>query len=90
MVDHCRELGATVIVRGLRSGTDLDYETPIAQANAAMAPGVETIFLVARPEQGFISASLAREVGQLGGDVSPFVVPLVAEALRAKVGRAGG
>ena len=87
MVDHCHALGATVIVRGLRCGTDLDYETPIAQANAAMAPDIETIFLITRPEQSFVSASLAREVAHHGGDVTPFVEPLVAEALRARVVR---
>lgn len=85
MIDHCRALGATVIVRGLRSGTDLDYEMPIAQANAAMAPEIETVFVATRPEHSFVSASLAREVAHHGGDLTPFVHPVVAEALRAKL-----
>jgi pantetheine-phosphate adenylyltransferase len=84
LVDHCRVIGAQVIVRGLRGGMDLDYELPIAQANQAMAPEIETIFLAPRPEHGFVSASLAREIAGHGGDVSRFVAPPVAEALRRK------
>jgi pantetheine-phosphate adenylyltransferase len=84
LVDRCRAVGATVIIRGLRNGVDLDYEFPIAQANQAMAPGVETLFLLPRPEHSFVSASLAREIAGHGGDVSRFVVPEVAEVLRQK------
>jgi pantetheine-phosphate adenylyltransferase len=84
LIDHCRAVGATVIVRGLRSGVDFDYEQPMAQANQAMAPEIETIFLMPRPEHGFVSASLAREIAGHGGDVSRLVEPPVAEALRQK------
>jgi pantetheine-phosphate adenylyltransferase len=84
LVDHCRAVGATMIVRGLRSGVDFEYELPIAQANAVMAPGVETVLLATRPEHSFVSASLAREIAGHGGDIARFVDPLVAEALRRK------
>lgn len=84
LVDHCRAHGVTLIVRGLRSGVDLDYELPIAQANAAMAPQIETIFLPTRPEHSFVSASLAREIASHKGDIERFVTPEIAAALRAK------
>ncbi|MCS6899817.1 MAG: pantetheine-phosphate adenylyltransferase [Myxococcales bacterium] len=92
LVEHCRAVGATVILRGLRSGADLDYELPMAQANQVMAPEIETLFLLPRPEHSFVSASLAREIASHGGDVSRFVEPLVADALQRKLvqGKSGG
>ena len=79
-----RQHGATVIVRGLRDGTDLDYEMQMAGMNAAMAPEVQTIFLPAVPAVRHITATLVRQIAQLGGDVSPFVPPSVLAALNAK------
>ncbi|TSE25284.1 Phosphopantetheine adenylyltransferase [Tepidimonas sediminis] len=83
IVDFCRAHGAGTIVRGLRHGTDLDYETPMATLNARLAPGVETVFLLPQPQLQCISSTLVREIARLGGDVSALVSPPVAQALRA-------
>ena len=79
---HCATAnGATIIIRGIRGITDYEYEAPMAQMNATMAPNVQTVFLAASPEVGFISSTLARQVSAMGGDVSAFVPPRVAAAL---------
>jgi pantetheine-phosphate adenylyltransferase len=78
--------GATHIFRGLRDGTDFDYEMQMAGMNLAMAPGIETVFLPASPEVRHIAASLVRQIAQMGGDVSPFVSPTVARRLAARLG----
>ena len=80
--------GATLILRGLRDGTDLDYEMQMAGMNAAMAPGVQTIFLPAEPGVRHITATLVRQIARMGGDVAPFVPAPVAAALAQK--RAAG
>ena len=84
VVDACRRLGATVIVRGLRGTGDLEYERPMALSNRAMAPGVETLFLLPSSETAHISGSLVRQIARLGGDVSPFVPGPVLRALQAR------
>ena len=84
-VDAARTHGATLIVRGLRNGSDLDYEMPMAGMNAAMAGEVQTIFLPATPAVRHITATLVRQIAQMGGDVSPFVPAPVAAALKAKL-----
>ena len=83
-VDAARRHGATLIVRGLRSGTDLDYEMEMAGMNAAMAPEVQTVFLPAAPAVRHITATLVRQIAQMGGDVSAFVPAPVADALARK------
>ena len=83
-VDFARLVGAQAIVRGLRSGSDLDYESQMAGMNAAMAPEVETIFLVAAPALAPITASLVRDVARAGGDVAKFVSANVARQLQVK------
>ncbi len=86
-VDAAREHGATLIVRGLRDGTDLDYEMQMAGMNAAMAPGVQTVFLPASPGVRHVTATLVRQIAAMGGDVTPFAPPRVVEALRQKFAR---
>ncbi|MGI3904099.1 MAG: pantetheine-phosphate adenylyltransferase [Janthinobacterium lividum] len=81
-VAAARELGATVIVRGLRGATDLDDEMSMAGMNAAMAPEIQTVFVPASPATRFVTATLVRQIAAIGGDVSPFVPPGVARALR--------
>ncbi|MGD0632659.1 MAG: pantetheine-phosphate adenylyltransferase [Beijerinckiaceae bacterium] len=88
-VEAARTHGASIIIRGLRDGTDLDYEMQMAGMNGAMAPGVQTIFLPAPPEVRHITATLVRQIAQMGGDVSPFVPAPVARALRAKFEKTG-
>jgi len=82
-VDFARSVGARFIVRGLRSGSDLDYESPMAAMNATMAPEIETIFLVAAPAFAHIASSLVKDVARGGGDVDLFVPPAVAAQIRA-------
>jgi len=83
-VDVARTVGATVIIRGLRDGTDLDYEMQMAGMNAALAPEVETVFLAASPSVRHITATLVRQIASMGGNVSHFVPDAVALALAAK------
>jgi pantetheine-phosphate adenylyltransferase len=83
-VDVAREAGASLLLRGLRDGTDLDYEMEMAGANAVLAPEIPTVFLAASPGVRHIAATLVRQIALLGGDVSGFVPDIVAAALAAK------
>lgn len=76
--------GATHIFRGLRDGTDFDYEMQMAGMNLAMAPAIETVFLPASPGVRHIAASLVRQIAQMGGNVTPFVSAAVGARLAAK------
>jgi len=86
LIGFCERRGARVIVRGLRAATDFEYELQIAHANADLDPHVDTIFLPTRTRNGFISASLVREIASHGGDVSRYAPAAVCEALVAKFG----
>ncbi|WP_026605846.1 pantetheine-phosphate adenylyltransferase [Methylocapsa acidiphila] len=83
-VEAARAAGATLLVRGLRDGSDFDYEIQMASMNAAMAPEVKTVFFAASPAVRHITATLVRQIASLGGDPSSFVPDLVARALAAK------
>lgn len=87
-VTFAQEHGATAIVRGLRSATDLDYEGQMAGMNAQLAPGVETLFLLAEPALQPIASSLVRDVARLGGDISTFVTPAVREEVTVRLAQA--
>lgn len=82
LANCARRQGATVMVRGLRAVSDFEHEFQLATMNRKLAPEMETIFLT--PDEGFtyISSSLVREVAFMGGDVGPFVPPVVKAALR--------
>jgi pantetheine-phosphate adenylyltransferase len=82
VVDAVREAGATVMVRGIRNVTDLDYETQMEGMNQAMAPAIEVVYLAASPAVRHIAASLVRQIAALGGPLDAFVPPDVAERLR--------
>jgi pantetheine-phosphate adenylyltransferase len=84
LIDYCRHVGARVVVRGLRAATDFEYELQIAHANADLYPEVDTIFLPTRTKNGFISASLVREIASHGGDVSRYAPAVVCAALKQK------
>src|SRR5215204_5083936 len=86
-VEAARRHGATIIVRGVRDGTDLDYEMQMAAMNENMAPNVQTIFLPASPAVRPITATLVRQIAGMGGDVSDFVPAVVAAKLKAKFER---
>lgn len=83
-VDAAREHGAIALLRGLRDGTDLDYEMQMAGMNGQMAPGVQTIFMPASPAVRHITATLVRQIAAMGGTVRSFVPAEVARALKAK------
>jgi pantetheine-phosphate adenylyltransferase len=83
-VEAAREHDARVFVRGLRDGTDLDYEMSMAGMNGVMAPEVQTVFFPAGLNVRHITATLVRQVALMGGDVSAFAPPPVVEALRRK------
>jgi pantetheine-phosphate adenylyltransferase len=76
--------GATIMIRGLRDGTDLDYEMQLAGMNGAMAPEVQTVFVPASPDVRPITATLVRQIAAMGGDVSAFVPEAVAASLKTK------
>ena len=87
VVEAAKTAGATILVRGLRDGTDFDYEMQMAGMNASMAPGVQTVFLPASSEVRPITATLVRQIAGMGGDVSAFVPASVAAALKKKFSR---
>jgi len=82
LVKFAKEVGADVVVRGLRAVSDFEYEFQMAQMNREMDPETEFIFLTPDAHLSFLSASLVREVARLGGDVSPFVSPPVLRRMR--------
>ena len=84
LVNKAREVGANFIIRGLRDGTDFNYEMQLAGMNRALAPGIQTLFLPAADAVRSISATLVRQIALMGGDVSPFVPENVASALITK------
>ncbi len=84
-VDAARAHGAQVIVRGLRDAGDLPYEMQMAGMNAQLAPDIETIFIAASPGTAHITATLVRQIANLGGDVSPFVSPRVLRRIQDKI-----
>ena len=84
LANFVRELGAGVLLRGLRAVSDFEYEFQLASMNRHLIPQAETLFLTPAEEYGFISSSLVREISRLGGDVSAFVPPAVAQALQAE------
>ena len=83
-VTAAQKAGATLMIRGLRDGTDLDYEMQLAGMNETMAPGVHTVFVPASVAVRPITATLVRQIAAMGGDVSAFVPPAVAASLKTK------
>ncbi|WP_297082431.1 pantetheine-phosphate adenylyltransferase [uncultured Demequina sp.] len=81
LVDFCSSLGATAIVKGLRGGSDYDYERPMALMNRSLT-GVETVFITGDNALSHVASSLVRDVARHGGDISPYVPPGVVAAVR--------
>jgi len=81
LVDYCLEVGASVLIKGIRSQVDVAYETPMAIVNRNLA-GVETIFMLPDPANAHVSSSLVRQVAALGGDITPYVPRAVAQYLQ--------
>lgn len=84
VVEAARKAGAAVLIRGLRDGTDFDYEMQMAGMNEAMVPEVQTVFLPASPAVRPITATLVRQIAAMGGDVSSFVPATVAARLKKR------
>src|SRR5215210_4497838 len=84
VVSAAKREGAAILIRGLRDGTDFDYEMQMGGMNGAMAPGVQTVFLPASPAVRPITATLVRQIAGMGGDVSDFVPASVAQRLAVK------
>ena len=87
LIHFAREVGASVIIRGLRAVSDFEYEIQMANMNARMEPDIETIFLMASDRHQFISSSLVKDIARLGGDTSQFVSKKVFQRLQAKYAR---
>src|SRR5947199_193941 len=83
-ITAAQNAGATIMIRGLRDGTDLDYEMQIAGMNETMAPEVQTVFVPASVSARPITATLVRQIAGMGGDVSAFVPAIVAAGLKTK------
>ncbi len=83
-VDFVREMGANLIIRGIRAVSDFEYEFQMALMNRHLAEGIETVFMAPSIETSFVSSSLVRQVARFRGDVTDLVHPRVAEALRRK------
>ncbi len=84
VIDSAHQHKATIMIRGLRDGTDLDYEMQMAGMNETMAPELQTVFLPASPSVRTITATLVRQIASMGGDIRPFVPKAVVAPLKAK------
>ncbi len=83
-VEAARQCGAQCIVRGLRDGGDLNYEMQLSGMNAQMAPDIDTVFFAASPGTAHVTATLVRQIANLGGDVAPFVSPAILVRIKDK------
>jgi pantetheine-phosphate adenylyltransferase len=90
LVHFAAEMGASMIIRGLRAVSDFDYEFQMAGMNARLTRSIDTVFLMASDRYQFISSRFVKEIGRLGGDISPFVSPRIAERLHERFGRERG
>ena len=88
LMHFARKVGAGIIVRGLRAVADFEYEFQMTAMNQQLDRDIETVFLMADPRHQAVASRLVKEIAKLGGDVSKFVTPGVAQRLLAKVGRA--
>jgi pantetheine-phosphate adenylyltransferase len=85
LTNYASEIGARIIIRGLRAVSDFEYEFQMVGMNQRLAPEVETVFLMADPRHQAIASRLVKEIAILGGDVSSFTTPFVAKALKKRV-----
>ena len=86
LMHFARQMGATVIIRGLRAVADFEYEFQMTAMNQQLDREIETVFLMADPRHQAVAARLVKEIARLGGDIAPFVPPTVAQRLRQKLG----
>ena len=86
-VDFCHRIGASIIVRGLRTISDFETELQLAHNNRRLAPDVDTVFFVTAVEHGYVSSSLVKEIASFGGDVSEMIPAAAADRLRSALAR---
>ncbi len=86
MVELARSVDATILVRGIRSVSDFEYEINLANVNKTLAPGIETVFLPTKPDLAVVSSSAVKEIAKYGADVNKFVPPYIAEEIQKKFG----
>lgn len=86
LVDFAKERDLSIVVKGLRAISDFEYELQMAQMNATLLPGMDTLFITSNPSWAFLSSSLVKEVARFGGDVAGLVPPAVAKALAERLG----
>lgn len=84
-IDYARLKGANLLIRGLRAVSDFEYEMQLSQTNSALAPDINTVFLITKPKYNFISSSTVKEIAQMKGDISKFVPEPVAKYLKEKI-----
>ena len=89
-VDFAREIGADVVIRGVRAMSDFEYEFEMALMNKHLFPEIETVFLIASQQYLYVSSSRLKELVRLGRDVAEFVPPVVAKSLRERLGQGRG
>ena len=89
MVEFARQQGATAVLRGIRAISDYEYEFQMALMNRRLEPDVHTVFLMTSAPYVYMSSNLVKEVCRLGGDISEFVPPAIAEALHQRLGKPG-
>ena len=87
LIDYAREVGASIIVRGLRAVTDFEYELQIAQTNRIVNSQIDTVFLTTSLEYAYLSSSSVKEIASFGGDISECVPDFVAELMKEKYTR---
>jgi pantetheine-phosphate adenylyltransferase len=87
LIEFARQVGAAVIVRGLRAVSDFDYEFAMAGMNYRLDAGIETVFLMASERHQFIQSRFVKEIALLGGDITSFVPPLTLQRTRARLGK---
>ncbi|MGI9667075.1 MAG: pantetheine-phosphate adenylyltransferase [Acidimicrobiia bacterium] len=85
LVDFAKEVGAKTVVKGLRAVTDFDYEIQMSQMNRHLSGDVVSLFVATKPEYGYLSSSLVKEVARLGGSVDALVPDVVADALKERI-----
>lgn len=86
MVELAKNQGASILIRGIRSVSDFEYEINLANVNKVLLPTLETVFLPTSPELAVVSSSAVKEIARYGGNISKFVSPYVAEQLKSKFG----
>jgi pantetheine-phosphate adenylyltransferase len=86
LVDYAKQIDAGILIRGIRSVSDFEYEIGLSNVNKVLAPAIETVFLPTSPELAIVSSSMVKEIARFGGDISKFVTPHVERAIKGKLG----